>query len=323
MNPPPFLISFSTTDEFLRALQPDLREAYGHAIQKLVEQRLPPVVSVRCLATLFGYSPRFVGALYSQTHRYYRTFLIPKGNSQRIIHAPKVALKVIQKWFGFHLARALTFEGTVFGFVEGRSAVAAAASHCGAEWVYSVDIEDFFNTTAQDKVEASLVRLGYSEHGANLIGKLCCYQGTLAQGSPASPVLSNLVFQPADAELIATSAKYGLRYTRYADDLVFSGKEAFPAELPEAAREIIESRGWKLAASKEYLAARPHRLKVHGLLVQGAKPRLTKGYRKRIRAFQHLLETNKVAPEDIARLKGHLSYALSVNKIAAREDSES
>jgi RNA-directed DNA polymerase len=322
MNPPPFLLSFSATDEFLRALEPDLRETYGNAIRNLVEQRLPPVVSIRCLATLFGFSPRFVGALYSRTHRYYRTFLIPKGRGQRIIHAPKVALKVIQKWFGFHLAKAVNFESAIFGFVEGRSAIAAAASHCGAEWVYSVDIEDFFNSTAQEKVESSLVQLGYSEHGANLIGKLCCYEGMLSQGSPASPVLSNLVFRPADNELIATAGKYDLRYTRYADDLVFSGKEQFPAELQEAVREIIESRGWRLAIHKEYLAVRPKRLKVHGLLVHETKPRLTKGYRNRIRAFQHLLETNQVAPEDISRFQGHISYSRSVNKIADRKLDE-
>ena len=104
MNSPPFLVSFSSIDLLLEALPDEVRESYGADFRNLAEKGLPPVVSIRCLATLFGYSPRFMGALYQRPHRYYRTFSIPKGNKFRIIHAPKVALKVIQKWFGFHLA---------------------------------------------------------------------------------------------------------------------------------------------------------------------------------------------------------------------------
>src|SRR5207247_648376 len=130
MNAPPFLISFSSSEQFLKALDDEVRNSYGLAFQNLVEKGLPPVVSIRCLATLFGFSPRFMGALYRSPHRYYRTFSIPKGKGQRTIHAPKVGLKIIQKWFSFYLAKALEFDQAVFGFIEGRSAISAAASHC-------------------------------------------------------------------------------------------------------------------------------------------------------------------------------------------------
>jgi retron-type reverse transcriptase len=316
VNPPPFLVSFSTVEQFLKALPEDVCELYGDAFEDLASKGFPPVVSIRCLATLFGYSPKFTGAMYQRTERYYRTFSIPKGKRRRTIHAPKVALKVIQKWFGFHLAEVVKFDESVFGFVKGRSAITAAALHCGSDWVYSVDIEDFFPSTPLSKVVGALTELGYPRRGAGLIAKLCCYNGMLSQGSPASPILSNLVFRDADAELSVTAKKFELHYTRYADDIVFSGKGAFPEEIKTAVHTVIQSRGWKIAKQKERLAKRPNRLKVHGLLVHGDKPRLTKGYRNKIRAFKYLLANESVDPEDVAKLKGHISYARSVDIIS-------
>ncbi len=309
MNPPPFLISFSSVEDFLKALP---EEVHRLNAQELCAKGLPPVISTRCLSILFGYSSRFTGALYRRSEKYYRTFTIPKGKKQRIIHAPRVALKVIQKWFGFHLAEAVKFNECVYGFVKGRSAVDAASLHCGTDWVYSVDIADFFPSTLLHRVVTALLGLGYSQHGAELIAKLCCYNGGLAQGSPASPVLSNLVFRAVDIELVDVAKQFGINFTRYADDVVFSGKGEFPVEIKGIIRTAIESRGWKIAEAKEKLAMRPNRLKVHGLLVHGEKPRLTKGYRNRVRAYKHLLANKVIAPGDLARMMGHLAYAESV-----------
>ena len=70
-----------------------------------------------------------------------------------------------------------------------------------------------------------------------------------------------------------------------------------------------------MAHEKEHLAKLPQRLKVHGLLVQGAAPRLTKGYRNKIRAFSHMTRAKKVSAEDLARLNGHLAYARSIKRV--------
>jgi len=63
-----------------------------------------------------------------------------KGKKSERINAPRVALKVNSKWFGFHLAEAIKFDGCVYGFVKGRSASMAATLHCGADWVYSIQL---------------------------------------------------------------------------------------------------------------------------------------------------------------------------------------
>jgi RNA-directed DNA polymerase len=316
VNPPPFLISFPDKKSIKAALAADVLAVYWGDMERLIDKGLPPAVSIRAVACLFGFSSKFIGALSRRPEHYYRTFVIRKGKKRREIHAPKVALKLIQKWFGWHLAKALKFEEEVFGFVEGRSAPMAAAIHCGAKWVYSFDIANFFPTISATQVGSALEGIGYPNHAAALISSLCCYAGNLAQGSPASPVLSNLVFHPVDKELKHIAGSTGSRYTRYADDIVFSGTGDPPERLAEQVKALIEGRGWRISEEKERLTLLPQRLKVHGLLVHGRQPRLTKGYRNRIRAISHLLKHNKVKDEDIARFEGHLSYAKSVAKLS-------
>ncbi|MCG7946751.1 MAG: reverse transcriptase family protein [Candidatus Thiodiazotropha taylori] len=319
MLAPPLLVSYSSLEDYLSALSPEIRKMYEEEIRALVDSQLPPVVSSRCLSVLFGYSTKFVNALALRNYKYYREFTIRKGNKRRKIQAPRVALKVIQKWFGHHLAETLPVEDYVYGFVSGRSAVDAAAQHCGASWVYSVDIENFFPSTNDDLVVKALKELGYSEKGARLITYLCCYGSYLGQGAPSSPVLSNLVMKPIDIQLKEVADELGITLTRYADDIVLSGRENIPEELSLRVAKIFASTCWKLAAKKEYLAEakKGQRLKVHGLLVNGEVPRLTKGYRNRIRAYKHLLSTDKVKPEDMRRIIGHIKFAESVENWGA------
>ena len=316
MIAPPLLVSFVSIDDYLDALSPDLRDEHEDEIRGLYAQKLPPIVSSRCLAVLFGFSTKFVNAMRLRNRRYYREFTIRQGKKKRKIQAPKVALKVIQKWFGHHLTQALEVEDFVFGFVPGRSAVDAATRHCGSKWVYSVDIRNFFTTTDSDTVAQSLLELGYSQKACGLIVPLCSYGENLAQGAPSSPVLSNLVMKPIDEQLRKLAEMYGVTFTRYADDIVFSGGNAFPDELRGEVDQIFDQTCWSLSREKCQLAEleKGQRLKVHGLLVHGDTPRLTKGYRNKMRAYRHLLATGKVHPDDEARIKGHLRYAESVGE---------
>ena len=321
MKAPPLLVSYSDVGQYLSALSEREIAQYGHEIESLVQRNLPPVVTVQCLATLFGYSTKFVMAMYSQSWRYYRRFEIRKGTKQRTITAPKVALKVIQKWLAHHLSVELAFNKNVYGFVPNLSAIDAAAAHCGARWVYTVDIENFFSSTPQNLVYEALQRVGYSERAADLLAALCCFKGYLSQGAPSSPALSNLVFAPLDEELSAYASQHGLSYTRYADDIVLSGKSEVVTGLREYVKGLIERNGWHVSEKKEKLYIRPHGLKVHGLIISGKSPRLTKAYRNRIRAYRHLIKKLQVREEDRARLLGHIAYAESIEGYAMRNSA--
>lgn len=311
---PPLLVSFASIDDYIEALSPDLKAEFEDEIRSLHARGLPPVVSSRCLAVLIGFSTKFVNAMVQGNKKYYREFSIPKGRKKRKIQAPRVALKVIQKWFGHHLCNALEFDEHLYGFIPGRSAVGAASQHCGARWVYSIDIEDFFPTTTAPVVAEALARLGYSQKALELIVPLCCYGEVLAQGAPSSPVLANLSMTEPDSRLVALANQHGLTYTRYADDMVFSGGEDVPENLVAQVADTFEGSCWSISEQKSHLADSQHgqRLKVHGLLVDGDRPRLTRGYRNRIRAYRHLLATERVREEDKKRLEGHVKYAESV-----------
>lgn len=315
--PPPLLVSFKTAESFLDALPEDVASRSKQEILQLVGSGLPPLTSIVTASTIFGVSKSFIGAISQQPNKYYRQFKIRKGRKQRHIQAPKIALKIIQRWFGYHLARSTPLPDYVFGFVPGKNGVIEAAKlHCGAHWVYSLDLRDFFPSIAGYQVTSALQSAGYSERAAKFISRLCTFDDRLPQGSPASPVLSNLVFKSTDNALKDIAEQLGVRYSRYADDLVFSGIDSPPESLPNQVKRILMHSGWTIANEKEHLAKAPARLKVHGLLVHGERPRLTKGYRNRIRAYRHLLSSGRIAPEDVASIRGHLAYAGLVDHVA-------
>ena len=307
--------TFGTVGELLRALGNDVSPDELREVERLASLGLPPVASQHVLAAIFGINPGLIWSFRHRTARHYRSFTIPKGRSQRRIDAPRVALKVIQSWLGTQLLRAYKPPSHVFGFVPTRSHVAAAVQHCEARWVLSLDIRDFFQSTPQHLVARSLVALGFGQKGAELIASISCLRGNLAQGSPASPVLSNIAMRALDELLAKEAETAGARLTRYADDIVLSGITAYPQGLLDRVTALVARTPWQLAADKTHLAEVPQRLKVHGLLVHGPRARLTKGYRNKLRAYEHLLEADRVRIDDVARVKGHLSYASFVDRV--------
>ena len=312
---------FAGASELLRALAGEVSDKELGLIGVLAEKGLPPITSRSVLATMLGVSPGLVWSFVERPRRYYREFSIPKGlQGERKIQAPRIALKIVQKWLSIHFERAYIPPSHVYGFVQGRSHIMAAMQHTEAQWVFSVDIRDFFQTTPCWFVAKKLMELGYEPEGAGLVASLCCYSAFLAQGAPSSPVLSNICFQALDESLFALSEKYGVRLTRYADDIVFSGTSSFPVELKEEVLSLFADGPWALSDHKIELSIAPiQRLKVHGLLVHGEKARLTKGYRNRLRGFKHVLATGQVREEDVSRLIGHLNYADMVERVVGSE----
>lgn len=312
---------FNSFDELNRALAGVWGPNEIDDAKRVTELGLPPVTSVMALATMLGLNPGLVWSIRHRPHRYYRSFNIPKGRGVRQIDAPRVLLKVIQKWISVHLQRVYAAPDHVYGFVPNRSHVEAAAVHCGAHWVFSLDIANFFPSTPEAQALQAFQSLGYSEQSADLLSKLSCLRGGLAQGAPTSPVLSNICMAAVDQQLVAVAFKHGLRLTRYADDIVFSGVGDPPADLEQQVRAILAVTPWTVAEGKVSLDVAPARLKVHGLLVHGNAIRLTKGYRNKIRAYRHLMNHSAIRDEDLATVRGHLEYSRYVNQVAEAADS--
>ncbi|XHS78106.1 reverse transcriptase family protein [Burkholderiaceae bacterium UC74_6] len=307
---------FETLPELLKAVEEVVSESEIQLANALAAKGLPPITSRTMLAAMIGISPGLVWSFTARPQRHYRSFDIPKGQVTRRIDAPRVALKVVQKWISCALARCYQAPAHVYGFVPGVSHVNAAAVHCGARWVFSVDIRNFFPSTHIGVVVNALKGMGFDDLGAALVAQIGCLRDGLAQGSPSSPVLSNICFSEMDAELARLAAEFGAKLTRYADDIVFSGCDDFPEELRGRVLGLFLNSPWRLAEQKTHLAVLPQRLKVHGLLVHGAAVRLTKGYRNRIRAYEHLLKQGKIRPESLLEVKGHVAYGEFVGRVA-------
>ncbi len=302
-----------TPSELIQAMGEQCSRKEAREIQRLFSLGLPPITSRESLSVMLGYNPGFIWSLLNRTHKYYRKFEIPKGSRTREIYAPKIALKAIQKWLGHHFERAWQPSEHIFGFVPGRSHIQAAAKHLSARWVYSIDLENYFPSVSERRVQEALRSLGYSSpESLSIISTLCCLKGSLVQGSPASPVLSNMVLQKLDRRLTKLAERSNCVFTRYADDIVFSSSSVDPGNLPRLVNSQVVKDGWAISERKVSLSILPERLKVHGLLVHGDRLRLTKGYRNRVRAFHHLLNQGKIKGDDLNMVNGHLNYASQI-----------
>lgn len=321
-TPLPLFFTFSDADEFLKALSTPLRDRYSAELIRLQQLGLPPLVSWSILSVAIGVSPQFITSLIKNKAKYYRVFAISKGKGKkkRTIEAPRVSLKIIQAWVAYHLSlnENIALSENAFAFIPGKNGIYEAASnHCGAKWVLSIDLRDFFHTITSALVTSALTSIGYRADQASKLSELLTLNQRLPQGAPSSPVISNLVFKPTDLKINELIAGMNVKYTRYADDLTFSSEdENFNIEsLKENVLALLHSDGWIVAEEKLKIAKAPNRLKVHGFLVHEAKPRLTKGYRNKIRAYKHLLQAGKVIESDLDKIKGHINYSAYVDRL--------
>lgn len=286
-------------------------------IERLSAAGLPPITSLRALSVMTGYNPGFVWALAHRTTRYYRVFEIPKGRATRQIEAPRVALKLIQKWLSHHFSAKWKPLDGVHGFVPGRSHLTAASVHLRADWILSIDLENFFPSTPSDQIRGSIRKLGYQDgEGLDLLENLLSFRGRLSQGAPTSPVISNIALSDIDGVLSGVATDFGIRFTRYADDITFSGTAdvEFPEDLLAKVREQFVGTPWRISEKKVHIAKSPTRRKVHGLLVHNDELRPTKGYRNRLRAYRHLMHLGRIADDDLGRITGHLNYASQIKR---------
>lgn len=173
------------------------------------------------------------------------------------------------------------------GFVMGRSIKSNAWEHLGAEGIVRADIVDFFATIQESRVRDRLQALGLKGHVAEMIARFACVDGRLALGIPISPTLANLVADGIDRDLGQLAETRDIKYTRYADDLTFSGP---PGRLPSSTEiaTVLAAHGFRLAEDKFVSKKRGQAVVVTGLTVfDRGRPRVPKRFKKRIRMELH------------------------------------
>jgi hypothetical protein len=282
---------------------------------------LKAATSLSNVARLLGFKPSAVSyILYKQQEAMkYTTFQIPKRNGgQRTIAAPSDSLKLLQRKLSDLLQDCLDEINTAkqrkdraaHGFKRKRSIITNARQHRHRRWVFNLDLEDFFPSINFGRVRGFLLKnrdFALHESAATVIAQIACHNHVLPQGSPCSPIISNLVAHILDIRLVDLASKVGCTYSRYADDLTFStNKKEFPSEIAvpagaeggsahvwlpgEPLRRVIEHSGFQINAAKTHLMYRSSRQGVTGLVVN-EKVNVRWEYRHNVRAMVHSLVT--------------------------------
>lgn len=302
------------------------------------------------LARLLGIDPVFMTRVIyiRNTDNLYSQFTIKKKNgSDRHISAPDPELKEIQSRLSDLLQDCLnnirenSKEDNNFshGFERNRSIITNAEKHKSKKWVLNIDLSNFFDEFNFGRVRGYFLKnknFSLNTELSTLIAKIACHQDKLPQGSPCSPVITNLILVSLDRRLSNLCNRVGCTYTRYADDITIStNKKEFPRNIIKShnensidlnkkfLKEIISS-GFQINLNKLRLFDRKCRQEVTGLTVNRFV-NVDNKYAKKIRAMAHSLftkggytltdkKTREQRAGNINELGGMLSFIDYVDK---------
>jgi RNA-directed DNA polymerase len=224
--------------------------------------KLKSASSLSDLALLLNLKPGMLSFLLykKQKNTLYKKFDIPKSHGgTREIWAPEKDLKLVQYRLAMLLQDCIdevndelghAEDGKHFGIAHGfkrkHSIMTNARVHVTRRNVFNVDLSDFFGSFNFGRVRGFFLKnRNFSLHPtvATVLAQIACYENKLPQGSPCSPVISNLISHTLDILLARMAANTGCSYSRYADDLTFSSNlDAFPSEV--AVKNVSEENEW-------------------------------------------------------------------------------
>ena len=220
---------------------------------------LPVIETSAALADWLGVTPaeldwfadvkglRYSRKAHPRLRHYHYRILAKLPGSVRLIEAPKPRLKQLQRRILAGILEKIPVAAAVHGFVKGRSIQTFVAPHTGQRVVLRMDLQDFFPSISGARIQALFRTMGYPEPVADLLGGICTNAAPAAvwsvqapretrdlysrphlpQGAPTSPALANLCAYRVDCRLRGLAKSAGAQYTRYADDLAFSGDGEF------------------------------------------------------------------------------------------------
>jgi|CXWL01.1.fsa_nt_gi retron-type reverse transcriptase len=318
---------------------------------KLAAQGLPVLHDASDLAQALGVSLSRLrwltfhrrGATLVHYHRY---GIPKKSGGIRAISAPKPALDQCQRWIFEHIVGRLPVTEYAHGFVEGRSCVTNAHAHVGRKVLLNLDLKEFFPSIRFTRVRGLFKAFGYSGMVATLLALLCTepprVAGAIAgdprqrvfhvalgerglpQGACTSPAITNLICKRLDFRLAGLARAFGFNFTRYADDLSFSGDDrSAVGRLLGAVRRVLKAEGFVEHPDKTHIMGTGRRQEVTGLTVNQAVG-LKREDKRRLRAMLHnaarfgLESQNRDGHPNFANyLRGWVAYAVMVDPASA------
>lgn len=272
-----------------------------------------------------GLSAKTLYTLSNRILYHYHKVSIPKGNGEfRELSVPDDFLKSVQRKIADTLLSQEEISAYATAYRPGGSTLRNAKPHVSKPMVMKLDIRKFFDHCIYPVVkERAFPAEKYSEPNRILLTLLCVYKEALPQGAPTSPAISNIILRDFDNAVGQWCDQRNIAYTRYCDDMTFSG-EFVPAEVRTFVKSELKKLGFFLNDKKTVVLKSGQRQSVTGIVVN-EKPQTPASYRRKLRQelyycrkfgfYDHIRSQGLNISVDTykAQLVGRVNYALSVN----------
>jgi len=285
--------------------------------QRLKLFGLPEIFSLEDFSFRTHLSKQTIHNLSVNSEYYYQTYYIKKKSGRlRLIAQPSKQLKGLQAWIQENILRRLRVSDQCKGFEKGMSIVDNARPHVGANVVVNLDIAGFFESIPKARIYGIFRSIGYNSLISTVLTNVCCFRNGLPQGGPCSPKLANLASWRLDVRLQGFVGKRGITYTRYADDLTFSGLHPTKVcKVIPTVRKIMKSEGFSLNEDKSRVSGTTRAKTVTGLVLNDESFGIGKKKYKTLRVKLHKLSLTPKGREGKAlfHITGWLAYVKSVD----------
>lgn len=264
-----------------------------------------------------------IGILKDPSGEYREFWMGKRKGGYRMISAPNKELKAIQDTIYHRILLPVNIHPAAMGFRRQRSIADNVRPHLGKEHVLKTDIHDFFGSIRSIRVRQTFEKIGYPKNISKVLGALCCSNRRIPQGASTSPALSNIIAYEMDRKLAALAAEHELTYTRYADDLTFSGDTFTKEQILPLIQQIVREEKFELNHKKTRFLDGHKRKIITGVSISsGVKLTIPKTQKRKIRQSVHFIQTKGLAehqrhigsndPVYLKRLIGKLCYWRSI-----------
>jgi len=265
-----------------KGLSEDLIEKYMLYIAQLSSNNVPIIFDFKHLTLLLGRQGFYLSSVINSPNNHYRTFQIKKrSGGLRDITTPYPALLEMQYWIYNNILKSISINSSAHGFTFKKSIVTNAKIHAGQKELLKLDLKDFFPSINFNRIIYIFKTLGYPNEIAFYLASICSYNECLPQGAPTSPIISNIVAKQLDKRLISLAKKYNLKYTRYADDLTFSG-DRVPTILIDYISNIVKDEGFEVNKLKTRFYRDNSKRIVTGISVLGEELKIPREYKRNL-----------------------------------------
>ncbi len=267
----------------------ELISKYINYVSCLLDKNVPVIFDFNHLALLLGRHPEYLASVVNSPENHYRSFNIKKrSGGNRKITCPYPALLELQYWIFNNILKSIKINSSAHGFAFKKSIITNAKIHTAQKELLKLDMKDFFPSINLNRIIYVFKQLGYPNNVAFYLASICSFEEALPQGAPTSPILSNIISKQLDNRLIQLAKKYDLKYTRYADDITFSGNN-IPAKFIEYIKAIIEDEGFEVNDSKTRLYKSNGKRIVTGISVNGPEIKIPREYKRDLRQELHFI----------------------------------